>query len=738
MSSRTSSGPRVARPAAQRGHPLDAVLRPESVAIIGASPDPTKRGHRAVRALLTSNFRGRVIPMHPSGGELDGLPVARGAAGLEAVPDLVLVCTPAATVPAVLAEWARAGARGAVVLASGFGEAGAAGAELEDRIRDVVADTGMRVVGPNTSGILNVPLGLNLIGVDGVVPGSISLLVQSGNLALALMTEAAQSGLGFSFVIGVGNEVDVGFHEYLDFLAADERTRAVLVHAEGFRHGAAFLAAARRIAQVKPVVVLKGARTARGGMTARSHTGAVAGSYDALRAGLRQAGVIEVQRSDELLPVVSTLLDQARSSDLRGVAILSDGGGHATIAVDDLHDRGVRPASLAADTLAGLRALLGPAAAIDNPIDIAGAADRDPLAFARTLELLAGDAAIDIVLLVGLFGGYAIRFSESLLDAELEAARRLPEIARAAGVGLVVHSLYARSGSEPLRLLQRAGVPVIESLEAACRSVHALLEQSAGCERSARLPGSWPAAIGDARPHVPAGVPPEPFARARAEQRGVLLETEARPLVAAFGVPLVPAALCRTPDDVAAAAATATTAVAIRVVSPSAPHKTEAGGVALGVAPGRARAEAERVFAAVQSWCAAHGRTADIPGALVSPMLGAPIAELLVGVIADPQFGPVLTVGAGGTRVELQRDVATRVLPVGEREVDDMLASLRIAPILAGHRGAAGADLAAIREAVLGIARCALALPEIAEIEVNPLFVYADRAVALDVRVFIA
>lgn len=727
----------VAAARAHSTHPLDRVLRPASIAIIGASPDPTKRGHRAVRSLRAAGYAGRVIPVHPAGGELLGYAVARGPADLEKPADLVLVCTPAATVPHVLTEWAAAGTRGAVVLASGFGESGEAGLRLEDAVRTVVAATGIRVVGPNTSGILNVPLGLNLIGVDGVMPGGIALLVQSGNLALALMTEATHAGLGFSHVIGVGNEVDLGFHEYLDFLATDDDTRVIAVHAEGFRNGAAFLAALRRTSAVKPVVVLKGARTAEGGASARSHTGAVAGSYAALRAGLRQAGAVEVLRSDELLPVLSSVMAEGWTRAATGVAVLSDGGGHATLAVDHLHGRAVRPAPLSDDTVTALRTLLGPAAAVSNPIDLAGAADRDPLAFARALELITRDHGVGVVLVVGLFGGYALRFSEALLEAEVEAARRLPDIARAAGVALVVHSLYARSRSEPLQILQRAGVPVIESLEAACRSVHALLERRAGLGRVERLAADWPglAARGSS------GVAPasaDPFGVARAEGRSVLLEPEARALAESFGLMMVPGIFCRTADEVAAAAHRLESDVAIRVVAPTAPHKTDAGGVALGVSPSESRAAAARVCDAVRSWCSAHGTVPDVRGVLVSPMLSAPVAELLVGVVRDPQFGPVLTVGAGGTLVELQQDVATRVLPIAEADVDEMLASLRIAPILAGHRGARGIAMPAVRRAVLAVAQCALTFPEIAEIEVNPLFAYADHAVAIDIRVFIA
>ncbi|MCI0433469.1 MAG: acetate--CoA ligase family protein [Gemmatimonadetes bacterium] len=726
------------------GHSLDPVLRPGSVAIIGASPDPTKRGNHAIRALLESRYQGRIIPVHPAGGELLGLPVARGPADLDTPPDLILVCTPAATVPAVLEEWAKAGARGAVVLASGFAESGESGTRLQNAVLEVCRRTGIRVVGPNTSGLLNVPLGLNLIGVRGVRPGPLALLVQSGNMTLQLLAEAERrTSPGFTYCVGVGNKLDIGFWEYLEFLGEDEATRVILVHVEGFRNGRAFLETARRVALAKPIVVLKGARTAGGGAAAHSHTGAMAGSYETLHAGLHQAGVLEVTRTDELLHVGETLATQPLVRGQRGIALLSDGGGHATLAIDALQDRGIQPAVLSAATRDRLRALLGPAAAVANPIDLAGAADRDPVVFARALEILVTDPAVGGVMVVGLFGGYAIRFAAALLDGELQAATEMAAIARNAGAALVMHTLYASHGSEPLRRLTESGVPVIESLDVACTCIAAVRGLGLLRDRLERVPNAWAPGF-DPRP----GRMMSPERRREAHQildrvkhdgRSMLLEPEARAVLDLYGVPLVPAAFCVTPDAAGRAASEVAGPVAVRVVAPSAPHKTEAGGVRLNV-QGRVAAAAafSEVGAAVRAWAEERGQPPDVHGVMVSPMMERPIAELLVGVVRDPLFGPVLTIGAGGTAVEVIRDVSLRVLPIDASVVDEMLHELRIGPILTGLRGKAGVSFASIRDAAMAVAAAALAHDEISEIEVNPLFAYADRAVALDARAFLS
>lgn len=719
-------------------HALHPIFEPRSVAVIGASDNPTKRGYQAVRALRQAGYRGRIIPVHPAGGELAGLPVVRGPAELTEPVDLILICTPGATVPGVLEEWAAAGARGAVVLAAGFAESGAEGATLESAVLDVTRRTGIRVVGPNTSGILNPWIGLNLIGMPDVRPGPLALLVQSGNVALQIITEAsARSRLGFSTVVGVGNNTDIRFREYLGYFAQDERTRCILMHVEGFRDGRGFLEAARRVVEHKPVVVLKGARTALGGRAARSHTGAIAGAYDVLQAGLRQAGVLEVVRVDQLFHVGETLASQPVPRPDQGFAILSDGGGHATLAMDALQDRGVALAGLAPTTRGRLRDLLGPRAALDNPVDLAGAADGDPMVMARAMAILATDPAVGGVLLVGLFGGYAIRFSDTLLEGENHAARTMASAAAAANVALIVHTLYANRVSEPLDILKESGIPVIESLDVACACLDGLVRRSRGLVQLPDRPNAWLASA-MAIPGRESMPEPTAIRAAREEGRTTLLETEARALLEAAGAPLIPAIMCTTEAEARSAARSLGDRVAVRIVSTAAPHKTDAGGVILGVTGDDEVAAAFRlVTSEVRKYAEARGVPADIRGVLVSPMARRPISEMLVGVVRDPQFGPVLTVGAGGIAVEVLRDVSLRVLPVAAREVDEMLDELRMGPILRGVRGRPPVYRDGIIAAALAVAGAALANPALREIEVNPLFVDGDRVLMLDTRAYL-
>ncbi|MXX36450.1 MAG: acetate--CoA ligase family protein [Gemmatimonadetes bacterium] len=733
---------------------LKRIFEPRSIAVVGASATPGKRGHQILRALGESGYAGAVYAVNRGGGSILRRPVHMSVAELPEAADLAVLCTPAATAPALVRACGERGVAGAVVLAVGFGESGDEGAVLEARLREAGRVHGVRIIGPNTSGLMNLPNGVNLIGARGVRAGGIALLVQSGNIALDLMTRVTrQSRMGISICCGLGNEVDVGFGEVLEYLGNHDETRVVIVHIEGCRDARALLHAAARVTPRKPVVAIKSGRTTAGAHAALSHTGALAGPYDRLRAGLAQAGVVEVRRTDELLAVAQTLASQppspppvqrARSGPPRsrptrsrptpsrspgpGVTILSDGGGQSTLAVDALQEMGVPLAELAPATSSALRALLGPAAAVRTPVDVAGAADADPGAFARALEVLAADPGVGVVLLVGLFGGYAIRFSEELAGSEAGAARAMAATMRAQGKGLVVHSQYASHASAPLDELRGARAPVIGSLEVACRAAAELQRRGERLAASARR---WrpeePVRIATSSHHV--------ISRARAEGRTTLDEMEARALLAEAGLSFPPAEVVRSVDEAGAAAKRAGCPVAIKLLSQQITHKSDAGGVVLDVGTGdEARTAFERIAANASAYARDHGLPEEDNAATVSPMLAPPVAELLVGACRDPQLGPVLTIGAGGIRVEVLRDVAHRVLPADGREVEAAIGELKVSAVLAGGRGGRAARPGAIVEAAAAVAECVMRWPEVAEVEVNPLFVYEDRAVPVDAR----
>ena len=694
---------------------LDCVFRPRSVAIVGASSDPTKRGYQAVRALLEAGYAGPIYPVNPRGGELHGVRVYESLDNLKEVPDLALVCTPASTIANVLESCAAKTIPAAVVLALGFAETGAEGAALQDEVRAVVRRTGIRVVGPNTSGILNLPFGLNLIGARGARPGRIAVLVQSGNMALSLLNQSA-SGVheGISICVGAGNQVDLEMADYLDYLLKDQHTEAVVVYVESLRDGRSFFEVARDPRRDKPIVLLKGGRSGAGQAAARSHTGALAGEYAVARAAFRQAGIIEVSRTDELFAVAETLVHQPAARG--GIAVLSDGGGHATLAIDALSELGVRLATLEPRTAERLREIAGPNASTNNPIDLANAPDAAPRVFIDALTALMADPGVGGVLMVGLFGGYALRFAARLAEEEEGTARALPEVARAAGKPLVVFSLYSGRNTTPLQMLRDAEVPVLDSLDVACRCVAATSEWARVQKRPAVPQSRFMAA-------------PDAFSAAVQAGRTTLLEPEARGLVARYGVRLAHACVCPTVEDAKRASVHLGMPVVLKLIAASVPHKTEHGAVRLGVLT---LEEVERSFHELM------GIARDARGVLVSPLLPKPVAEVLVGARRDPQFGALITVGAGGTNVEQIRDVAIRLLPMTRAEARAALDDTVVGRMLAQPRGRTPANIDALIDVMLGLSDCVLANPEVAEIELNPVFVDEHSAVAVDARAFLA
>ncbi|MCY3677799.1 MAG: acetate--CoA ligase family protein [Gemmatimonadetes bacterium] len=727
---------------------LARIFEPRSIVVVGASTDPGKRGHQILRALGESGYAGQVHAVNPAGGTLLGHALLRSLEELPEGVDLAVLCTPAATAPGLVRACGERGVGGAVVLAVGFGESGPEGARLEAELAAAGRDSGVRVIGPNTSGLLNLPRGVNLIGARGVRPGGIALLVQSGNIALGLMNEITRrSALGISICCGLGNEVDVGFGEVLEFLGGHEGTTGVIAHVEGCKDGRALLSAARAVTPHKPVVVVKSGRTARGAEAAVSHTGAVAGPYDRLRAGLAQAGVVEAVRTDELSHIAETLVSQVSGPGGGRIAILSDGGGQNTLAVDFLGELGAPLAELGEATMSVLRTHLGPAAAVRNPVDVAGAADSDPGAFPRALKALAADPAVGVVLVVGLFGGYGIRFSEQFVGIETAAADDMAATMRHAGKGLVVQSLYTAMDSKPLDALRQAGVPVIESLEVACRAVAEL--QRRGNRRAHRGDGrarhdfrrDSADPFADSSPAAAQSLSIAParhqsIIAARSDGRTTLTELEARAILGDSGLAFEPTEVIRSGEEAAEQAVRAPYSVALKLLSKHITHKSDARGVVLDIpTPEEARTAFESIVANARSYARAHGLPREQYAALALPMLPKPIAEFLIGACRDPQLGPVLTVGAGGVWVEVFRDVVHRVLPVTDAEIASMLAELKANALLAGTRGRPAVRTGPIVAAASAVAQSLLHWDDIAEVEVNPLFVYEDRVVPVDARV---
>jgi len=707
---------------------LEKILNAESVVIVGASKNETKRGYQTIRTLLDEKYGGRIYPVNPKEKSILGFRCYKKVADIEEPVDVALVATPAATLPAVLEDCGQKGVKGAVVLAGGFGEMGANGRKLEDEMVAVAKKHNIRLIGPNTSGMINLHENLNLVGLKDAPPGNIALLTQSGNMALTLITEAKiKSHKGFSYYIGVGNEADIKFHEYLEFFRREPNTRAILMYVEGLRNGREFLQQAQKTTLEKPIILLKSGRTSTGKKSAGSHTGALAGISEVSKGAFKRAGIIAIENSDELFPVAETLSSLPPIKN-NSVAILADGGGHATIAADLLTDLGVKLPELSQKTQQNLKKILPEAASVPNPVDVAGGTDADPSIFADCADIILKDPNVGGLLVVGLFGGYGIRFAKSLSLMEEDAAHRMGKMVKSRHKPIVLHSLYTSEKPHALDLLRYYNIPVFDSLDVAVKCISALAEY--GNYLKSYHPKYTFALNWGARANPEAEAI---FRTVREDGRRALLEHEAKRLFALHGAPVSGDLLAKTADEAAEIAGKAGCDVVLKVVSPDILHKSDAGGVRVKL---HTQKEVRRAYKEIIQNARHYSPKADIRGVLVSPMAAEGV-EVIIGTKYDDQFGPVIMYGLGGIMVEVLKDVAFRVIPLTPTGARKMIEETKSYPILNGARGKPPLDKGAITKLLMLCSEIVVAYPAIQEMDLNPVIVHQKGITIVDARIIL-
>jgi acetyltransferase len=699
---------------------LTALFAPASVAVVGASDEPGSVGGAVVRNLVAAGFPGPVHPVHPRHAAVEGLPCARRIGDLHPAPELVVICTPAATVPSLVAECGAAGARAVVVISAGFSESGAAGRALEREARAAAAPhAGLRILGPNCLGVIVPRARLNASFAAGMpAVGHLAFASQSGALCTAVLDWAIDEGIGFSSFVSLGNLLDVGFADLLRHLAADPDTHAVLLYAESIRDGRAFVSAARACARAKPVIAYKAGRFADSARAAASHTGALAGEDDVVDAAFRRAGVERVFELGDLFDTAE-LLARGRRPAGTGLGIVTNAGGPGVMATDALLARGGRLARLAPGTLRRLNAMLPAAWSRGNPVDVLG--DAPPARLAAAASILLEEPGVGALL--------AILAPQSMTDP-VQAARALAAVAAAAPKPVLAAWMGGRAVRPGVGVLNEAGIPTYATPEAA---VHAFLHLVSWAERVAAL-GEKPAA-GEVSPPADERAGRAIVEGALGAGRRSLDVGESLALLEAYGVPTARASIARDADEAADRARAIGFPVAVKVLGGGISHKTEAGGVTLGLDDDASVREAcGRILRAARGHAPATPPTAVLVQAMAPP--GG--LEVIVGVRRDPAFGPAVLVGAGGVATEVLNDRTLELTPLDARLAHRMLESLRCWPLLRGHRGREPADVDALVDAVLRVASLAADLPEVAEMDVNPVLAYPQGALAVDARVLLS
>ena len=698
---------------------LPHLFAPASVAVIGVSAKPGSLGALVLRNITRGGFAGPVWAVDRKGAAVDGRASFTSVDALPAAPDLAVICTPAASVPGLIAELAAKGTRAAIVLSAGLREPVPGGAiTLEQAMLDAARPYLLRILGPNCIGALVPGIKLNAsFAPSSAAPGSLAFVTQSGALATAMLDWAAEQGIGFSHFISLGDSADVDFGDVLDYLASDPGTRAILMYIESVKHARKFMSAARAAARNKPVILVKAGRAPEGARAAASHTGALAGSDAVFDAAVRRAGMLRVDTLEALFDAAQTLAHRRVEHGDR-LAILTNGGGAGVLAVDALVRGGGRPAPLSDTTLAALDQCLPPTWSHGNPVDIIGDAPVDR--YRAALEILMAAPEVDAVLFM--------HAPTAIVPADEIAAACLPLM-----VGRAKPVLSCWLGGPSVRAARAAsaaaGVAQYATPERAVRGWLQMVDYTANQRALAQIPTDTTMA----QPELAREQARALLDQASAEGVEWLDPTRSLALLAAYGVPII-----RSEDAADAAQAVRVAQrlgfpVALKIRSPDITHKSDVGGVALALADAHAvELAAEDMLLRV-----AEARpNARIAGFTVQTMgVAAHAHELIVGGATDPIFGPVVLFGEGGVEVELGTHHAVALPPLNAELASDLVERSGLARRLAGYRGAPAADQAALQRALCAVAAIMADWPQVAELDVNPLLAHPGGVLALDARV---
>ncbi|MDI3269535.1 MAG: acetate--CoA ligase family protein [Bacillota bacterium] len=698
---------------------LDIFFSPRATAVVGASLNPRKVGHMVVQNLVQSGYRGKILPINPKGGQWDHLPIyptLQAAKEAEGPIDLAVVAVPAEKVVQIAKEAGDAGVGGLLVLTAGFREIGPAGKEREEELLSVVRQYSMRLLGPNVVGTMDMHVPFNATFAAGFPPaGDVAFISQSGALLLAILDYALGTNLGFSRFASIGNKADVDETDLLENLLHHDQTRVILMYLEDIKRGPKFLQVASRVTREKPVVVLKSGRSAAGAKAAASHTGALAGSDRAYEAALRQSGVVRVDTMDELF-LSAWAFRSPRYPKGKRVAILTNAGGGGILASDAVEKEQLQLAPLALDTKQKLRQFLPAESSVENPVDVLG--DADAARYEKAFGLLTSDPHVDGLVVI-------------LCPADTADPQGTADVLLHKNPGnfpVVAAFMGGEGVAEGAALLQKGGIPTYafpeEAVGALARLYRYGFERQKEAADPLALPKGW---------SFPAAAQ-KVLEKAAGENRKVLLPAEALRVAESFGIPVAAARLATSAKEAGDAAETLGYPVALKISSPDILHKSDVGGVQLGLKDRRA---VEKAYTAIMEGVERRVPGAALYGVEVQRMLPQGV-EALVGMTRDPTFGPLLVVGLGGIFVNLLQEAAFRLVEiVTAGDLAQMIQETRLGTLLRGFRGSPPADEGAFLDLLQKVALMLQGFPQLLEMDLNPVLVGEKGAWVVDAKMTI-
>lgn len=694
---------------------LAPFFSPEGVAIIGASSNPNKLSYGLFKNLTSYGFTGKIYPVNPRANEILGLKCYQSIADVPDPVDLAVIALPAPLVRDVVKSIGERGIKAAIIISGGFKEIGDAGEDLEKEIVDIARSYGMRLVGPNCVGTVDLYTGLNTTFIDGMPEkGGIGFLSQSGAVLGGVVSLFADKYVGFSHLASLGNEADVTETDVIEYLARDPNVTVISAYVEAIREGQRFIKLASQISREKPIVLLKAGRTDAGARAVSSHTGSIAGSMAAYEAAFKQAGVITANSLTEIFEISMALDYQAVPKGKRTV-LLTNSGGPAALASDALAFNGMTLQDLSPKTKAALREHLNPAAGVSNPVDMLGGAA--PADYGRALRTLLADEDVDSVIV--------ILVPTSLIDPG-EIANEIVEASKDTNKTVLTCFVADKVITDARKVLHSNHIPMYTAPEVAARVMSAMYHYDQWKQQNAI---SSPVEL--EIDHDAAAILME-----MANGQDSLGEADTRPLLEAYGIPVIQGLVAHSAAEAGQIAAGIGKPVALKIVSPDILHKSDVGGIVLNLEGQDAVAKAyDKMMKSIH----AKRPEAKLEGALVEEM-APPGSEVIVGMRRDPNFGPLIMFGMGGIYVELFKDVSFRIAPFDRTQAEKMVIDTKAGTLLSGYRGQEKADLDAIVDTILKLSQLALDFPQIEEIEINPLSVgpKGQGAIALDGRVILS
>ena len=695
---------------------LDCMFHPTSIAVVGASDRSGSVGQAVMRNLINGGFEGPVHPVNARHPLVMGKKAHSALSHIESPVDLVVVATPMETVPEIIAECRRIKAAGAVVISAGGKETGQRGRQHEAQIYAAAAGSAVRIIGPNCLGIMCTAARLNAsFAARMPLEGKLAFISQSGAICAAILDYSVKEHIGFSHFISLGSMLDVDFGDTIDYLGGDPKVSSIIMYVENLTRHRSFMSAARAVSRVKPIIALKAGRTRAGAVAAASHTGAMAGEDAVYDAAFERAGIVRVKTFEELFDAAEILSRKGRSRG-PGLSILTNAGGPGVMAADALADYGAEPVVLSADTLHQLDTFLPEYWSRGNPVDILGDATAQRYADAARVLLRAREVQGLLVMLA----------PQAMIDAT-EVARVLSEQLQNASMPVLTSWLGGIDVEKGRALFNRAGIATFDTPERAVRAFMNLHRHARDIEMLQQIPPRLSTRI-----HVDRAAAGRLVENGLASANGLLTETEAKSLIAAYGIPVNPTTAAASADEAGSMAQDCGFPVVMKILSRDIIHKSDAGGVALNL---KATDEVKKTFTDMVTNARTAFPQAKIEGVTIQPMIQTPNCELILGVKKDADFGPVILFGMGGVLAELLGDRAIALPPLNRLLADRLMEGTRVNRLLKGYRNHPPADRERLEEVLIRLAQLATDFPQIAELDINPLVIQNGRPIAVDARV---